>query len=88
MLPIVERERGSLEYVDADISVQVNGTPVDPPDTYEVSATPDGEQATEADWHAAPWLTSFTDRGDYLVRVRFTDNPEQPVARAYWLRIT
>ena len=74
------RERGTVEYFAYNFdTMTVNGQSVAPPTSYEMALTPLGTYPTNGDWHTAPWLAGPLTPGDYMLRLRFTDTPEQPV---------
>ena len=79
-LQSLTRDRGTVEYFAYDFdTMTVNGDPVTPPASYEVALTLIGTQPTGGDWHTGPWLAGPLTPGDYLLRLRFTDTPEQPL---------
>jgi hypothetical protein len=69
-------------------SVTVDGTPVDPPDTYEIAAVEPEEDPADDDYHPGPWLAGPLTAGTFALYVRFDDATERPVRHVGWLLIT
>jgi hypothetical protein len=85
-VPTITRHRSTVEYIGYTFeSVTVNGESVDPPDNYEMAATPTGTQPTT--WYTAPWLAGPLTPGIYDLYLRFTDTPEVPVRRVARLSV-
>jgi hypothetical protein len=79
-LESLTRDRGTIETLAYNFeTMTVDGEPVDPPTDYELALTTLDTYPDEDDWHPAPWNAGPLERGDYLLRLRFTDDSEQPI---------
>lgn len=93
---ILNLPASTLEYVNADVTADVDPTG----DTVEMAFTISGDPVT---WHTAAWVSGASPprtrllvgsgavelaAGLYTVWLRITDSPEVPVIRAGFLQIS